>query len=100
MWSHIYQPTGSYNLVMESLLDKITLDEWMDVLKDVNTKSALGPSGINYNLIKAFPSQVHEILIDFINLTLELGQVPTQWKCSTIHPIPKPQVFQYEISNT
>jgi hypothetical protein len=81
-------------------MKEITLEEWKQMLKLVNTYSAPGPSGIGYTIIKKFSDVSNSILLKLVNLFLSLGVVPEQWKRSLIHPIPKPQKFDYILTNT
>src|SRR5438094_615820 len=43
---------------------------------------------------------MHNILINFVNISLSHSIVPTAWKTSHIFPIPKPQSFGYDMQNT
>jgi hypothetical protein len=81
-------------------MDEITLKEWHQMLKLVNTNSVPGPSGIGYTIIKQFSDNSSSILLKLINLSLGLGFVSDQWKQSLIHLILKPQKFDYILANT
>lgn len=81
-------------------MKEITLEEWKQMLNLVNTYLASGPSGIRYNIIKKFLNVSNSILLKLINLSLSVGVVPDQWKRSLIHLIPKPQKFDYILTNT
>jgi hypothetical protein len=85
---------------MADIMKEITLEEWKQMLKLVNTYSAPGPLGIGYTIIKKFSDISNSILFKLVNLSLSLGVVPEQWKRSLIHLIPKPQKFDYILTNT
>ncbi|PKY58148.1 hypothetical protein RhiirA4_429498, partial [Rhizophagus irregularis] len=99
-WSNIYRLKGEFTECMANLMDEITIGEWHQTLELVNTNSAPGPSGIGYAIIKHFSDKASYILLKFINMSLKIGVVPDQWKQSLIHPIPKPQKFNYILANT
>ncbi|CAB4416101.1 unnamed protein product [Rhizophagus irregularis] len=99
-WSNIYRPKGEFTECMANLMDEIMLEEWQRTLELVNTNSAPGPSGIGYAIIKHISDKSSTIILKIINLSLKLGVVPDQWKQSLIHPIPKPQKFDYILANT
>ncbi|GES99530.1 RNA-directed DNA polymerase from mobile element jockey-like [Rhizophagus clarus] len=99
-WTNIYQPKQHWTQHFADMNEPITLDEWLTILREVNSSSAAGPSGISYNLIKKFPEEIHLVIINFVSLSLKLGIVPKQWRSSTICPIPKPDAFNYNLNNT
>src|SRR6266542_6065989 len=85
---------------MLPLIEPITLQEWETTMMDLSNKSAPGPSGINYRILKQLPIEFNTLIVDLINCCFSLSIVPTQWKASHIIPIPKPQKFIYDINNT
>ncbi|EXX54309.1 hypothetical protein RirG_235740 [Rhizophagus irregularis DAOM 197198w] len=99
-WQHIYEPTGKFKEVMESIAEKITIEEWNNTVIELNKKSAAGLSGINYKIIKQLPKELILLLIRFGNHTLQTGLIPMAWKTSVILRIPKPTNFEYNIMNT
>src|SRR6266498_29979 len=99
-WSDIYRPLNLFQNDMSSIMDIITIDEWTKTLDDLNTGSAAGPSFIDYRIIRKLPESMHNVLINFVNISLSYGLVPSAWKTSHIFPIPKPQSFGYDMKNT
>ncbi|CAB5202889.1 unnamed protein product [Rhizophagus irregularis] len=83
-WQHIYEPTGKFKEVMESIAEKITIEEWNNTVIELNKKSAAGLSGINYKIIKQLPEELILLLIKFGNLTLQTGLIPMAWKTSIV----------------
>ncbi|GBC09247.1 hypothetical protein RclHR1_08700015 [Rhizophagus clarus] len=98
-WQNIYKPANTWNRQMEVLNSPVQLDEWMSTLKEMNTSSTSGPSGISYSIIKHLPDIAHNTIINFINLSVQIGIVPSQWRLSTICPIPKPEGFNCDLNN-
>src|SRR6266542_1889563 len=66
----------------------------------ISHKSAPGPSGISYRVIKKLPVEFNEIIVALLNCCLSFSIILTQWKASHIISIPKPQKFEYDITNT
>lgn len=77
-WNDIYRPKEEFIEHIDTIIDEINLGEWHQTLKLVNTNSALGPSSIEYTIIKQFSDNSSFILLKLINLSLELGFVPDQ----------------------
>jgi hypothetical protein len=100
IWRQIYEPVGKFKEVMESTIEKITMAEWNNTVKELNKESAAGLSGINYRIILQLPEELILFMVKFGNLTLQTGLVPMAWKTSVILPIPKPVNFEYNILNT
>jgi hypothetical protein len=71
----------------------ITSDEIIEALKGTNNKSAPGPSGINYKLIKWANTACPEVLTHIFNLSLSTGT--HVWKHATIVPVAKPNKPDY-----
>lgn len=53
-WNNIYTPMNQHSTEMATLLEQITVEEWINNIKELNKKSAAGPSGIDYNIIARF----------------------------------------------
>ncbi|EXX61848.1 hypothetical protein RirG_167320 [Rhizophagus irregularis DAOM 197198w] len=100
IWRQIYEPVGKFKEVMESTIEKITMAEWNNTVKELNKESAAGLSGINYRIILQLSEELILFMVKFGNLTLQTGLVPMAWKTSVILPIPKPINFEYNILNT
>ena len=71
----------------------ITRDEIQSSIKDTSNKSAPGPSGINYKLLKWAFDASPEVFTHLFNLSLSTGT--HVWKHATIVPIPKPNKPDY-----
>ena len=85
---------------MLPLIELITLQEWDSTVMSLSNKSAPGPSGISYRILKKLPIEFNTLIVDLVNCCFSLNIVPMQWKVSHIIPIPKPQKFTYDINNT
>ncbi|EXX60403.1 hypothetical protein RirG_180210 [Rhizophagus irregularis DAOM 197198w] len=82
IWQQIYEPVGKFKEVMESTIEKITMAEWNNTVKELNKESAAGLSGINYRIILQLPEELILFMVKFGNLTLQTGLVPMAWKTS------------------
>ena len=67
--------------------------EIAEALKDTSNKSAPGPSGINYKLLKWANAAYPEVITHLFNLSLSTGT--HVWKHATIVPIAKPNKPDY-----
>src|SRR6266496_6214812 len=99
-WQEIYRPKGQFTQQMLLVIEPITLQEWDIMVMSLSNKSALGPSGISYRILKKLPEEFNSLIVALINCCFSLSIVLTQWKASHIIPIPKPQKFAYDITNT
>ena len=61
-----------------ALSEKITEQEWLEVLRDVKSKSVLDTSGISYPLIKKTGSTARRIFLVLTNKCIEEGELPIQ----------------------
>ena len=77
-----------------------TLNEWLDVVNSSSNKSAAGNSGIGYQMLKHASIDVHHILTILAGLCYRAQVIPTQWKLTSLFPIPKPKDQDYNITNT
>ena len=71
----------------------IDATEIAEALKDTSNKSAPGPSGINYKLLKWANTAYPEVFTHLFNLSLSTGI--HVWKHATIVPIAKPNKPDY-----
>ena len=71
----------------------ITLQEIEHALSGTSNKSALGPSGIGYKLVKWAFATHPEFLLDIYNAALHLGHHP--WTKAKVVIIPKPNKPDY-----
>src|SRR2546421_10004383 len=51
-------------------------------------------------MIKHASKDIHGILTQLANLCFTAQLVPTQWKLTSLFPIPKPKDWDYNITNT
>ena len=86
----------AYNPLMEIF----TEEEWIKTIGELSVKSAAGPSGINYRILKKLPLDFIKFILRFYNVCFRTSCNPTVWRNSNIIPIPKPEKFSYNISNT
>ena len=73
----------------------ITSDEIHSALSNTSNKSAPGPSGINYKLLKWAFDASPDAFTHLFNLSLSTGT--HVWKHATIVPIPKPNKPDYSV---
>ena len=71
----------------------IKTEEISEALKDTSNKSAPGPSGINYKILKWANDACPEVLTHIFNLSLSTGT--HVWKHATIVPVAKPNKPDY-----
>jgi len=74
----------------------ITAEEITEALRTSSTKSALGPSGIGYTILKWAHAARPEALTTIFNLCLETGKHP--WNEATIIVLNKPQKPDYSVA--
>ena len=65
-------------------------------LSCTSNKSAPGPSGISYKLLKWCHSAAPSRLTSLFNATISLGHHP--WRSATVVPIPKPGKIDYRVA--
>ena len=100
-WEQEYLPKDDIDSTIYNSLDNpLTLQEWMDVVKNSSNKFTAGISGVEYQMIKHASKKVHELLTQLANLCFSAQLVPTQWKMTSLFPIPKPKDWDYNIANT
>ena len=100
-WKEVYNPLEKVNSrIYDSLGNKISEEEWLKALKETKSKSAPGPSGISYLLIKKAGSIAQKVFIYLADLYIKEGEIPNKWKLSQLYPIPKGEDWNYNLSNT
>lgn len=67
-----------------------TLHELEAALDRANTHSAPGPDNITVGQLRNLPTALKETVLTEINLVWDSGCVPSEWRHSTVCPIPKP----------
>ncbi|PKK57798.1 hypothetical protein RhiirC2_871741, partial [Rhizophagus irregularis] len=73
LWQQIYEPAGKFKEVMEATIEKVTMEEWNNTVKDLNKNSTAGLSGINYKIILQLPEEIVILLVKFGNLMLQVS---------------------------
>ncbi len=68
---------------------QISEDEVRQVFRKQKRKKAPGPDGVTPACLKSCADQLAPIFTKIFNRSLELCEVPSCFKCSTIIPIPK-----------
>ena len=100
-WKEVYNPLEKVNSrIYDSLGNKISEEEWLKALKETKSKSAPGPSGISYPLIKKAGSIAQKVFIYLADLCIKEGEIPNKWKLSQLYPIPKGEDWNYNLANT
>jgi ribonuclease HI len=99
-WNKIYSPLEKIKKEMYMGVENdISDEEWIDALKNTKAKSAPGPSGISYPLIKKVGIRARSIFKHLANMCIQEGDIPTKWKFSQLYPIPKGEDWNYNLSN-
>ncbi|GES87450.1 reverse transcriptase family protein [Rhizophagus clarus] len=98
-WKQIYEPVKEYKDAWREAIEPITLGEWLDTLAKLNTGAVARPSEIDYRVIRLFLEKLHNLIIEFINITLRVSIIPDYWKQSYLCPFPKPNRFEYDLNN-
>jgi len=83
-----------------TLMDPISLEEWMNIVKESPNNKASGPSGITYELIKHLGTTMQKSLLHLINACIRLSVIPADWLDAFVYPIPKPTEWQHELKHT
>ena len=73
----------------------IAIDEITEAIKGTSNKSAPGPSGINYKILKWAFDACPEVFAHTFNLSLSKSVHP--WKHATVVPVPKPNKPDYSV---
>ena len=67
----------------------ITPDEVILLFRKTKPHSASGPDVISAWMLRTFAEEAASSIASLFNLSLSLGKLPNDWKCSNIVPIPK-----------
>ncbi|EXX51958.1 hypothetical protein RirG_257310 [Rhizophagus irregularis DAOM 197198w] len=73
LWQQIYEPAGKFKEEMEATIEKVTMEEWNNTVKELIKNLTAGLSGINYKIILQLPEELVILLVKFRNLTLQTG---------------------------
>jgi hypothetical protein len=57
---------------------------------DLCSNSSPGLDGIKFNIYKALPMRGNEILLEFFDELLRIGEIPEKWYLTKVVPILKP----------
>ncbi len=66
-WRDIYKVQRHNHELFEPLCNPFDLEEWNETIQDLSKRSAAGPSGIDYNIIRKLPESFVLILLKFFN---------------------------------
>ena len=64
-------------------------DDVLHMLQTLDTTKASGPDGISATMLKATAHSIFESVTYLFNKSIELGEIPQEWKISAVNPIPK-----------
>ena len=67
----------------------ITSDKVVWHLRKIKPHSATGPDAISAWMPRTFAEKAAPSIASLFNLSLSLGKLPNDWKCSNVVPIPK-----------
>ena len=73
----------------------ISIEEIAEAINGTSNKSAPGPSGINYKILKWAFDACPKVFAHIFNLSLSISIHP--WKHATVVPVPKPNKPDYSI---
>src|SRR3989440_163677 len=100
-WQAQYLPQDHVQPTWYSaLMDPISFEEWMNIVKESPNNKASGPSGITYELIKHLGTAMQNMLLHLINACIRLSVIPADWLDAFVYPIPKPTEWQHELKHT
>ena len=69
--------------------DSISREQLAQALANLDTKKATGMDGISAWLLKATAPAICDSLCDLFNSSLQLSQIPSEWKAARVIPVPK-----------
>eukprot|EP01034_Spumella_vulgaris_P029001 gene29001-35972_t len=75
--------------LQEEFLQTPTLDEFLDVVSRCPNKSAPGPTGATYAMIKAWPAETLKMAYQSLTIMWEDRHIPPWWKWRWLLPVPK-----------
>lgn len=76
-----------------------TLAELVDALSSANAKSAPGLDKITVTALRNLPTDAMEELLETFNKIWSEGEIPADWKRSTVIPIPKAGKTPHTVAN-
>jgi hypothetical protein len=84
----------------KDLMEKPSIQELTEVIKDLPMKKAAGPSQITYEMLKNLNIKTKKRLNNIFHCCLITSTIPKSWKTSNIYPIPKNKDWGAELTNT
>ncbi|EXX57697.1 hypothetical protein RirG_204730 [Rhizophagus irregularis DAOM 197198w] len=102
-WKEEYNPRTQPHVpsfAYDKVLEKISIDEILEVAKDLPSGKASGPSGITYEDIKLTILPLKDHIQEIFNDIMDTEEIPKQWLKANIYPIPKPKPWGYDLNNT
>ena len=98
-WENEYKPLENLeDNYFENIMDPIQTGEWIEVLNTLPNGKAAEHSKISYEMIKKSSTKFKEILKNFLDLCLNIGNIPNQWNKAIVYPIPKPGDWELNLS--
>ena len=85
--SYVEQEDGDDSI----LLQRVTMEELQENLRNCKNRSAAGEDGISYLMLKRLPPQYMENLCQIYSDAIRLGHFPITWKSAVVKMLPKPQ---------
>ena len=70
-------------------LIQVSVEQMLKALEAIDTSKACGPDQIPGRLLKECANEIAPSLTHLINLSLRLGRVPREWKCTIVVPVLK-----------
>jgi exonuclease III/ribonuclease HI len=99
-WEKIYNPIERINdQVYSDISEEVKEEEWLEALHNTKVKSAPGPSGISYPLIKKVGPLALRVFRQLASICIQEGEIPVKWKLSKLYPIPKGENWNYNLAN-
>ena len=100
-WRNQYAPKHDINEnVYNDLILLILEDEWEATIKKLPNDKAPGLSKISNELLKHMSEKMKELTRKLVNLCLEIGDIPEEWRHALIYPIPKTMDWENLLSKT
>ena len=75
-----------------------TEEQVLELMKGVDISKACGYDGVGNKIIKLYSEGFHVYFIHFINLSLSLGQYPSEWKLANVIPLFKNDNRQLKVN--
>jgi hypothetical protein len=102
-WKQEYDSNNQTHILpsaYDSVMEHITIEEILEVTKELPNGKACGPSGITYEDIKLTILPLKNSIQEIFNEIMDSEKIPKQWKKANIYPIPKPKPWEYDLNNT